>query len=159
MRTRLALSLLAVTVVVGAAGGCGDSGASKRKLHEAFARGVDAGRAEGEAGAAGKLSDERRAGYEEGLSDGEEEARATISDLEGELEDEQLGQEEPEWLGAGEEPEGEYGYQYEPSYGYGGHPTTEDFGEGSGYVVECVDGTLSDSGGIQGACSHHGGVR
>ncbi len=36
--------------------------------------------------------------------------------------------------------------------------TTEDFGSGNGYVVTCADGTLSDSGGIQGACSYHGGV-
>jgi hypothetical protein len=35
---------------------------------------------------------------------------------------------------------------------------TEDYGSGNGYTVTCADGTLSDSGGIQGACSHHGGV-
>ena len=28
---------------------------------------------------------------------------------------------------------------------------------GSGYQVTCADGTISNSGGIQGACSHHGG--
>lgn len=27
-----------------------------------------------------------------------------------------------------------------------------------GYTVTCNDGTISNSGGIQGACSHHGGV-
>jgi hypothetical protein len=27
----------------------------------------------------------------------------------------------------------------------------------SGYIVQCVDGTYSHAGGIQGACSHHGG--
>jgi hypothetical protein len=26
-----------------------------------------------------------------------------------------------------------------------------------GYIVQCVDGTYSHSGGISGACSHHGG--
>ncbi len=34
----------------------------------------------------------------------------------------------------------------------------EDYGSGNGYTVVYADGTLSDSGGIQGACSHHGGV-
>jgi hypothetical protein len=29
---------------------------------------------------------------------------------------------------------------------------------GNGYRVQCADGTYSHSGGIQGACSHHGGV-
>jgi hypothetical protein len=38
-------------------------------------------------------------------------------------------------------------------------PTTEDFGSGSGSVGLCDDGTLSDSIGRHGACSHHGGVR
>ncbi len=152
MRSGL-LTLLAITVLAVAAGGCGDSGASKEELHEAYARGVDAGRAEGEAQAAGELNDEREAGYEEGLNDGEEEAQSSIWNLEEELEaDRNQQEEELGWLEE-EEAEGEYGYEY------GGQPTTEDFGEGNGYVVECVDGTLSDSGGIQGACSHHGGVR
>jgi len=31
--------------------------------------------------------------------------------------------------------------------------------DGNGYTVYCEDGTISKSGGIQGACSHHGGVR
>jgi len=39
-----------------------------------------------------------------------------------------------------------------------GAPTTEDFGSGSGHIGLCSDGTLSDSVGRQGACSHHGGV-
>jgi hypothetical protein len=39
-----------------------------------------------------------------------------------------------------------------------GAPTTEDFGSGSGSVGVCADGTLSDSIGRPGACSHHGGV-
>jgi hypothetical protein len=49
-----------------------------------------------------------------------------------------------------------YEDEYEPSYEYGA-PTTEDFGEGNGEVVQCADGTWSDSGGVQGACSQHGG--
>jgi hypothetical protein len=40
----------------------------------------------------------------------------------------------------------------------GSAPTTQDFGSGSGSVGVCADGTLSDSVGRQGACSHHGGV-
>lgn len=32
------------------------------------------------------------------------------------------------------------------------------YDEGRGYRVQCADGTYSQSGGIQGACSHHGGV-
>lgn len=36
--------------------------------------------------------------------------------------------------------------------------TTEDFGSGRGGVGLCADGTLSDSIGRPGACSHHGGV-
>ena len=45
-------------------------------------------------------------------------------------------------------------------YGTGGGSSgaTQDYGSGNGYPVTCADGTLSDSGGIQGACSHHGGV-
>jgi hypothetical protein len=31
------------------------------------------------------------------------------------------------------------------------------YDEGNGYRVQCTDGTYSHSGGIQGACSHHGG--
>jgi hypothetical protein len=32
------------------------------------------------------------------------------------------------------------------------------YDNGNGYRVQCADGTFSHSGGIQGACSHHGGV-
>jgi hypothetical protein len=46
----------------------------------------------------------------------------------------------------------------DPSTDYPGAPTTEDFGSGSGSVGTCADGTLSDSIGRPGACSHHGGV-
>jgi hypothetical protein len=45
----------------------------------------------------------------------------------------------------------------EPDYSYGA-PTTENFGNGKGCVGVCADGTLSDSIGRPGACSHHGGV-
>lgn len=47
--------------------------------------------------------------------------------------------------------DGSYDYEYGPD-------TTEEYGSGSGYSVMCEDGTMSDSGGIQGACSWHGGV-
>jgi hypothetical protein len=33
------------------------------------------------------------------------------------------------------------------------------FWKGRGYMDECYDGTYSKSGGISGACSHHGGER
>jgi hypothetical protein len=41
------------------------------------------------------------------------------------------------------------------SSGYAPAPT---IGSGNSYAVTCADGTISDSGGIQGACSYHGGV-
>ncbi len=37
------------------------------------------------------------------------------------------------------------------------HDCIPNFDNGNGYPVECTDGTWSDSGGIQGACSDHGG--
>lgn len=41
----------------------------------------------------------------------------------------------------------------------GGSDTwTPVIGDGNGYSVFCNDGSISNSGGIQGACSHHGGV-
>jgi hypothetical protein len=40
----------------------------------------------------------------------------------------------------------------------GGSGTTGGSGSGTGYMVICADGTTSNSGGIQGACSYHGGV-
>jgi hypothetical protein len=50
--------------------------------------------------------------------------------------------------------------------GAGGRPSfcnTHDciptFYDGQGSIVQCVDGEWSHSGGIQGACSYHGGVR
>ena len=33
-----------------------------------------------------------------------------------------------------------------------------DIGDGGGYRVRCEDGTYSNAGGVQGACSWHGGV-
>jgi hypothetical protein len=38
------------------------------------------------------------------------------------------------------------------------HDCIDNFEEGRGYVVRCADGSWSQSGGIQGACSHHGGL-
>jgi hypothetical protein len=38
------------------------------------------------------------------------------------------------------------------------HDCIPNYPNGNGYTVQCADGTYSDSGGIQGACSHHGGV-
>ena len=37
------------------------------------------------------------------------------------------------------------------------HECIANFDNGTGYIVQCVDGTWSHSGGIQGACSYHGG--
>lgn len=39
------------------------------------------------------------------------------------------------------------------------HSCIGSFGSGHGSIVQCSDGTWSHSGGIQGACSWHGGVR
>jgi hypothetical protein len=38
------------------------------------------------------------------------------------------------------------------------HDCIPNYPNGNGYTVQCADGTYSQSGGIQGACSHHGGV-
>jgi hypothetical protein len=55
---------------------------------------------------------------------------------------------------------GDYNYNYDlPELpNYDGAPTTDDFGTGTGSIGLCNDGTLSDSIGRPGACSHHGGV-
>jgi hypothetical protein len=50
-----------------------------------------------------------------------------------------------------------------PSYDGGAdfcdtHDCIPNYDNGNGYTVQCSDGTYSQSGGIQGACSHHGGV-
>lgn len=64
-------------------------------------------------------------------------------------------------------PQNPFGYNF---CGRGGHVSSPDgtvcsyfdcianFYNGRGYMVECSDGTYSMSGGISGACSHHGGV-
>lgn len=39
------------------------------------------------------------------------------------------------------------------------HDCIGNYGNGNGSRVQCEDGTYSHSGGIQGACSYHGGVR
>jgi hypothetical protein len=39
------------------------------------------------------------------------------------------------------------------------HDCIPSFYEGHGSIVQCADGEWSHSGGIQGACSYHGGVR
>jgi len=39
------------------------------------------------------------------------------------------------------------------------HDCIPNYPNGNGSTVQCADGTYSQSGGIQGACSHHGGVR
>jgi hypothetical protein len=36
-------------------------------------------------------------------------------------------------------------------------PCIPSFWDGRGYVIQCVDGEFSKSGGIQGSCSYHGG--
>lgn len=38
------------------------------------------------------------------------------------------------------------------------HDCIPNYDNGNGTTVQCSDGTFSHSGGIQGACSHHGGV-
>jgi hypothetical protein len=38
------------------------------------------------------------------------------------------------------------------------HDCIPNYDNGNGSTVQCADGTYSQSGGIQGACSHHGGV-
>jgi hypothetical protein len=50
-------------------------------------------------------------------------------------------------------------YDGQDSGGYGGSSGSgSDLGPGNGYTVTCADGSISHSGGIQGACSYHGGV-
>lgn len=65
------------------------------------------------------------------------------------------------------EDDGDYGYDGGSGYGsgydngddyYGGSSYGQDLGPGRGYKVTCADGSISRSGGIQGACSWHGGV-
>lgn len=37
------------------------------------------------------------------------------------------------------------------------HHCIDNFSNGNGYIVQCVDGEWSHSGGLSGACSYHGG--
>jgi hypothetical protein len=37
------------------------------------------------------------------------------------------------------------------------HTCIPSFSQGTGYIVQCADGEWSHSGGVQGACSGHGG--
>jgi hypothetical protein len=48
----------------------------------------------------------------------------------------------------------------QPMYSYdsGGSDTYDTYDGGDGYEVTCADGWVSESGGKQGACSHHGGI-
>lgn len=69
-------------------------------------------------------------------------------------------EEAPEDYGTDDPSDTDPGYEDAPDdYSTPDSPTTEDFGEGTGSVGPCEDGTLSDSIGRPGACSHHGGVR
>lgn len=55
----------------------------------------------------------------------------------------------------------DYGSNYGGSYSSGGSYGSSygmDLGPGRGSTVTCADGSISHSGGIQGACSWHGGV-
>jgi hypothetical protein len=37
------------------------------------------------------------------------------------------------------------------------HTCISNFDNGNGYIVQCADGEWSQSGGLSGACSYHGG--
>jgi hypothetical protein len=54
-------------------------------------------------------------------------------------------------------PEPDPGVEEDPGF-CDTHDCIPNFDNGNGSVVQCADGTYSHSGGIQGACSHHGGV-
>ena len=87
-----------------------------------------------------------------------------------------LGPDAYEWALPPEE-SNDYSYRDEPpdDEDYGGYSDDDGYSEddyggtlpgenipnydnGRGFRVQCNDGTYSKSGGIQGACSHHGGV-
>jgi hypothetical protein len=58
-------------------------------------------------------------------------------------------------------PEYDYEYDYDddvPQSLYNPGGNIPNYENGRGYRVQCADGMYSHSGGIQGACSHHGGV-
>lgn len=50
-------------------------------------------------------------------------------------------------------------YHVDVSYLLAAVPLSSGSSGGSGYNVTCADGWVSSSGGKQGACSHHGGIR
>jgi hypothetical protein len=58
--------------------------------------------------------------------------------------------------GSGEDEVGSYSHAGDESF-CDEHECIGDFETDGGYVVECADGSYSHAGGIQGACSHHGG--
>ena len=54
--------------------------------------------------------------------------------------------------------EGAGSYSHADDSGFcSSHQCIANFPNGNGYVVQCVDGEWSHSGGLSGACSHHGG--
>jgi hypothetical protein len=52
----------------------------------------------------------------------------------------------------------DYGVPDDSAADYGSGDEIPNYDEGRGYRVRCADGMYSKSGGIQGACSYHGGV-
>jgi hypothetical protein len=79
-------SALAVVALFFAVAGCGDTGATKTELHNAYERGYSAGEATGRTKAEAGASEEWGSGYDAGYAAGEEEAY----ELEEELDEEEL---------------------------------------------------------------------
>jgi hypothetical protein len=164
---------------ISACGESEESGVSKAELHSAYNRGRKVGSNEAVAFTEkneGKTeADAETRGFHRGVSQGErdgEKRGERLGEKKGRTEGESAAWNEAEAIinaaPSYEPPAKEEAFEpneepyepYEPyEETYNGHPTTEEFGNGNGYIVECVDGTMSDSGGIQGACSHHGGER
>lgn len=65
--------------------GCGDTGASKEELGDAYSRGYEARETAGLSQAESDAEEEFEAGYESGLSDGEEEAFGLAEEAENEV--------------------------------------------------------------------------
>jgi hypothetical protein len=141
--------------------GCGESAKpDTQAMHQAYERGEQVGRRTTETEIARQVGIAHDRGYRNGLRQGRLQGReATWKEAELVFEELEEGSSEKEVGSSPEYESPEYSPYEEESEYESGPPTTENFGEGNGYVVECMDGTLSDSGGIQGACSHHGGVR
>ncbi len=149
---------IALAVVVAGCGGASDEEVASVQKHAREA-GQRAGEVRGEEAAHERFdyyaiyNKGFAAGYKKGQREAEESFEVEESsygspaheaaEIQEEEEEEELGRFEQE----PEEEEGENSY----------YPTTENFNEGNGSVVQCADGTYSHSGGIQGACSHHGG--